>query len=40
VLLNLLSNAIKYNRPGGQVEVRWTARRPAVRIEVRDTGPA
>ena len=41
VLLNLLSNAVKYNRPGGQVQLRWYTFDDgrAVRIEVQDTGP-
>ena len=41
VLLNLLSNAIKYNRPGGEVVLRWfdEPATASVLIEISDTGP-
>lgn len=38
VLLNLLSNGIKYNRPGGHVDVSWSAAAGRVRVCVRDSG--
>ena len=39
VFINLLSNAINYNRPGGTVEVTYSASTPGrIRICVRDTG--
>lgn len=39
VMLNLLDNAIKYNRPGGWVQLGWTAQGGRVRCSVRDSGP-
>jgi Na+/proline symporter/signal transduction histidine kinase len=40
VVINLLSNAVKYCPPGeGRVEVRISAARDAVRVDVRDNGP-
>lgn len=40
VLLNLLTNSIKYNRPNGQIYVRWDiiTEDQKVQISVRDTG--
>ncbi len=39
VLINLISNAIKYNRPGGEVEIGWSAGDAGhIVIQVRDTG--
>jgi Na+/proline symporter/nitrogen-specific signal transduction histidine kinase len=40
VLINLLSNAVKFCAPGaGRVEVRLSATRGALRVDVRDDGP-
>ena len=38
-LLNLTSNALKYGHSGGMVEIRATAVKDTVRLEVRDDGP-
>ena len=47
VLLNLVANAVKYNRPGGEVEFRFSREARSVsggtkdylRLTIRDTGP-
>jgi len=39
VVLNLLNNAFKYAAEGGRVDIRGTARRNFVKVEVRDQGP-
>ncbi len=38
LLANLVGNAIKYNRPGGRVALRLSARGDTVAVEVEDTG--
>ena len=38
VLLNLLANALKYNRPGGEVAVRWRDEGAWVWLAVQDNG--
>ena len=38
LLANLVGNAIKYNRPGGKVALRLSARDDKVVVEVEDTG--
>jgi signal transduction histidine kinase len=38
LMANLVGNAVKYNRPGGKVAVRMSARDDAVVVEVEDTG--
>ena len=38
VLVNLLSNAVKYNRPGGEVKLRWEARADHCNLSVTDNG--
>jgi PAS domain S-box-containing protein len=38
VLVNLLSNAVKYNRPGGEVRVRWEVRADRCAMSVTDNG--
>jgi signal transduction histidine kinase/ActR/RegA family two-component response regulator len=39
IIINLVSNAVKYNRPGGDVTIRWeVASSDEVRLAVKDTG--
>jgi len=38
LLANLVGNAVKYNRPGGKVTLRLSARDDAVVAEIEDTG--
>jgi signal transduction histidine kinase len=39
IVLNLLNNAFKYAAAGGRVDVRCTAGKKFVKVEVRDRGP-
>ncbi len=38
VLVNLLSNAVKYNRPGGEVRVRWRENAGHCALRIADNG--
>ena len=38
VMVNLLSNAVKYNKPNGEISVRYQLQGSVVKIEVQDTG--